>query len=499
MHTQPRNNGTTDATRSNSGRYLTAFMSLQRFLYPPEKDNGYPGYGQTFSERFPSIQPHSADNIYAGKAAMVIIALITGIATGTAASLLKLCIASISRWLTALFDPGSMNLGLILLPLAGILLTGIYQRYVLHREIYHGVDRLSNDFRHNRCYLPVALTYSPLVAASVTLGFGGSAGSEGPIAYSGAAMGSNIASWFRLSPRDVRVMTAIGAGAGIAGIFKAPLGGALFTIEVLGISMSAISVISLIAACVISAITAYVLSGCTPDIPFHITAEISYGIFPPVLLFGIICGIYSAYYSKIMVTLKRFFSRIRNPWIKNSIAGLIIGILIFLFPPLYGEGYGFVAQLLDGDYTALTDGGVLSATFLSSTASVPALLMLAALGMLACKAVATSSTNSGGGVAGDFAPTIMIGGVAGFLFAYAAGAIFGITLPVRAYVFMGMAGVLSGAIRAPLMAMFLITEMATSGYGQFMPVAVVATVSYLVVCLIRLIGRKTRQGSISGG
>lgn len=480
------------------------FLPLQHFLYPPERDLGEPGYGMDFQQRYPSFSNGSLRKIKRQReenAALMLVALITGIATGAAASLLKFSIASLSQGLTSFFDAGNLNWWLIFLPLCGILLTGIYQRYVIHREIYHGVGRLSYDFSHNRCYLPVSLTYSPLIAATVTLGFGGSAGSEGPIAYSGAALGSNISSFLRMSPRTVRAMTAIGAGAGIAGIFKAPAGGALFTIEVLGIGMSAVSVAALVVACVASALTAYLMSGCSPDIPFHHASAISLDFFPMILLFGVLCGLYSTYYSKIMEMMRSYFRSIVNPWIRNSIAGLTCGLLVFLFPPLYGEGYGIVAKLLDGEYGELASGGVTALLPSIACEGANAVILLAAAGILAVKSFATTSANSGGGVAGDFAPTIMAGSVFGLLYAGLVNNLGGITLPIPDYVFMGMAGILAGAIRAPLMAMFLITEMATMGYGQFMPVAIVATVSYLTVCLFNFVSNRIlpRRKNLPGG
>lgn len=425
---------------------------------------------------------------------LMLVALLTGIAAGCAASLLKFLIATLGRWLTSFFSGGSLNWWLVLLPPAGLLLTVAYQRLVLHRYIFHGEDRLRGAFASRRTYLPSYLTYSPIIASTLTLGFGGSAGSEGPIAYSGGAIGSNAGAMFRLDPKSVRLLTAIGAGAGIAGIFKAPIGGALFTVEVLGVAMTTISVIALVVACVASSLTAYLLSGCTPDIAFHHAAQISLDHLPLILLFGVFCGLYSAYYAGTMKRVGGWLSRIGNPWLKASVAGLTTGVLVFLFPPLYGEGYGLVGQLLDGGWDDLVSGGVAL-----SVSGHAAMLLIAAGGMMLAKCVATSSTNNGGGVAGDFAPTIMAGSVVGFFYAYLLDHGLGLSLPVADYVFMGMAGILSGAVRAPLMAMFLVTEMATIGYGQFLPVALVATLSYLTVCTVRFIGRKRSQGSPHGG
>lgn len=482
-------------THATGGRQIARFLG--EFLYPPVKRTDIVGYGQSLTQRHPDITRKEIRELAArdiGPATLMAVALLTGIVAGVAASLLKLGISFLSRSLTGLFRADGLNWWLILMPAAGLILVGIFQRYIIHRLISHGDDRLRHDFATNRCYLPLSLTYNPIIACTVTLGFGGSAGSEGPIAYSGAAIGSNIGALFRISPGKVRMLTAIGAGAGIAGIFKAPIGGVLFTIEVLGIELTTVAVAALVVSCVAASLTAYLLSGCTPDIPFHHAAQISLDNFPLILLFGIVCGLYSSYYAGSMGILSRYLGKLRNPWVKNIIAGLSIGLMTFCFPPLYGEGYGVVAHLLDGNWSDLASGGLFHGIGNHSM-----LLLAVAFGTIAAKSFATAATNDGGGVAGDFAPTIMAGSVVGFFYAYLLESLCGITLPVSDYVFMGMAGILAGAVRAPLMAMFLVTEMATMGYGQFMPVAIVATLSYLTVCLVKFIGRKRSPDSRHGG
>lgn len=478
--------------RIGGGKRNALMRFLREFLYFPQERPQITSYAQNLKERYPGITPAEVKQICSrdiNPAALMFAALLTGIVSGTAATLLKLGISGLSRLLTGLFRGDSVNWWFILLPVAGLLLCGIFQRYVLHRDISHGDDRLRHAFAMKKCYMPVSLTYNPLIACILTLGFGGSAGSEGPIAYSSAAIGSNLGAFFKISPNKVRILTAIGAGAGIAGIFKAPIGGVMFTIEVLGIGMNTLAVAALVVACVASSITAYLLSGCTPDISFHHASQISLDNFPLILLFGIVCGLYSCYYSGSMTLVGKYLGKLRNPWIKNTLAGLSIGLMIFCFPTLYGEGYGAIAQLLDGHWSELYTGGVFH-----GIGGGAIMLLAVALGTMAVKGLATAATNDGGGVAGDFAPTIMIGSVVGFFYAYCLETLCGVHLPVADYVFLGMSGILAGAVKAPLMAMFLITEMATMGYEQFMPVAIVATLSYLTVCLVNFIGRNLRRG-----
>lgn len=497
MRDEPRNRQADDRSSRElkGGKGIARF--LQEFLYPPVKRDDVTGYGQTITQRHPSItseEIQALDTRDPGPATMMAVALLTGVLAGVAASLLKWGIATFSRFVTGCFNPDSLNWWLILLPVAGLILVGIYQRYVIHQQISHGDDRLRQDFLRDRCYLPLSITYNPILACILTLGFGGSAGSEGPVAYSGAAIGSNIGSLFRISPQKVRMLTAIGAGAGIAGIFKAPVGGVLFSIEVIGIELTTSAVAALFVASIASTTTAYLLSGGTADIPFNDATPLSFDYFPLLLLFGVICGLYSSYYASTMEAVAGWLGRIHNPWLKNIVAGLSVGCLVFLFPQLYGEGYGIGANLLGEDWDKLLAGGILSGFH-----PTPAVLLIGAFGIMAVKSFATAATNDGGGVAGDFAPTIMIGSVIGFFYAYLLDSYCDVTLDVPDYVFMGMAGILAGAVRAPLMAMFLVTEMATIGYGQFMPVAIVASISYLTVCTVKFIGRKRSQDSPPDG
>lgn len=475
----------------DSGVGCIAALLRRAILKPVGQETIYPGYGQSFAERYPELDSSRGHNGFTrgGAALLFIAAFVAGLLTGSAAAMLKYAIAFVSRWVTRGFDVGHCNYWLILLPVAGICLAVAYQRYCVGYPIFHGEFRMRTDFRNRRCYLPVKLMYSPLIASTVTLGFGGSAGSEGPIAYSGAAIGSNVGAFFRLNPSMVRMMMAIGAGAGIAGIFKAPVGGMLFTLEVIGITMSTVSVIALVICCVVSSLTAYVLSGLTPDISFPHPQTVATEYYPIVLLFGVFCGLYSLYYTGMMGYVKSMLAKIHNRWMLAVAGGLVTGLLLFLFPPLYGEGYGLVSNLLDGGYNQLVSGGIAA-----KEVATPLLLLLLSAGLILAKPLANSATNNSGGVAGDFAPTIMAGSVTGFFFVWLFDRCLGLGLPVSSFVFMGMAGVLSGSCRAPLMAMFLVTEMATMGYGEFMPVAIVATISYITVCLVRFIFRKSRRG-----
>lgn len=406
---------------------------------------------------------------------LVAMALVTGLITGVAAYLLKRLVAYISSGLVMNLDPCGANWVFLIFPVGGILLTGIYQRYVLRQKIYHGVSQLGMAIAERRYRLPGYLTYAPIVASSLTLGFGGSAGAEGPIAYAGAAIGSNVARSLGVRPDLMRFMLACGASAGIAAIFKAPVGGAFFSLEVLSVSLSVMAVLAVFIASLTAWFTAYALSGCTTDVAFEQYTAVTPGIWPYILLLGMFCGIYSFYYSRVMHHMVKFYFRMENPWMKNLLSGAVVAVCVFLFPALWGEGYGFIAKVLAGHGEAIT-----SYSLWASRLPSPTLLILMAAGMLLVKPLATSSTNSGGGVAGDFAPTIFAGCIAGYSFALTANTFLGLNLPVVDFAFFGMAAVMAGAIQAPLMAIFLVVEM-VSHYSLLLPVTVAATISYVIV------------------
>lgn len=409
------------------------------------------------------------------KTFVVFLALLVGTLGGFAALLLKELIHLISHGLTSGMSATSGNILFIIYPAVGVLITLLFVRYLVRDNISHGVTRVLYAISQNKSRLKRHNMFTSLCASSVTIGFGGSVGAEGPIVMSGAAIGSTIGQIFRMSPRVLMIMVGCGAAAGIAGIFKAPIAGMLFTLEVLMIDLTTVSVMPLLISSITGAVIAYTFSGYEAEFYFVQTEPFMTGRIPYVVLLGIFCGLVSLYFTRVMNMMENLFRRVKAVWQRYLIGAIILSGLVFLFPPLYGEGYSSIVALLSGNTEAILDGSV----FYSARGS--ALFIMAFLLVLTVtKAFATSATNGAGGVGGTFAPSLFVGCMAGFFFAYTLNDIFGLTLSVKNFALMGMAGVMAGVMHAPLMAIFLTAEL-TGGYTLFLPLLIVSALSYFTI------------------
>lgn len=404
---------------------------------------------------------------------VIILALVVGLICGFAAMILKTLIHSISDMLTSHLHVSGANYMYLLFPVLGILLAGIYVRYVIKDNISHGVTRVLYSISQNKSRLKIHNIYSSIVASSVTIGFGGSVGAEGPIVYTGAAIGSNLGQMFRLSPRILMIMVGCGAAAGIAGVFKAPIAGMMFAIEVLMLDLTTVSVMPLMIASITSATVAYVFTGTGVEFFFVQSEDFVTNRIPFVVFLGVFCGFVSLYFTRTMNMMENVFRRIANPWKKAALGGVILSGLIFLFPPLYGEGYSAITDLLNGDTSSIVSG-----SFFYADGNQVWIILLFIAAIILFKAFATSATNGGGGVGGTFAPSLYVGCMAGFFFAYLLNNLgFGLDLSIKNFALMGMAGVMSAVMHAPLMAIFLTAEL-TGGYELFLPLLIVSTISY---------------------
>ena len=405
---------------------------------------------------------------------VIILALLTGIISGLAAVLLKRLIESISEMITSQLSISEGNFLYLITPVIGILIVGIYVRYVVKDNISHGVTQVLYAISQKKSRLKIHNMYTSVVASSITIGFGGSVGAEGPIVYTGAAIGSNLGSMLRLSPKTLMVLVGCGAAAGIAGIFKAPIAGVLFTVEVLMLDLTAASVMPLMVAAVAGATVSYVYTGYNLEFFFSQSEPFYASGIPYVIMLGLFCGFVSLYFTGAMGVMEKMFGKLKNPWIKFAIGSVILSTLIYLLPPLYGEGYGPINLLLNGNVSEIFD----NSAFYEHRNDVVYICVFIGMIIIA-KVFATSATNGGGGVGGTFAPSLYVGCMAGFFFAYTMNAlgIIDIPLSTKNFALAGMAGVMSGVMHAPLMAIFLTAEM-TGGYELFLPLLIVSAISY---------------------
>ena len=410
------------------------------------------------------------------KSFLLILALFVGVCCGFAAQLLKYMIHMIAGLLTAHMNTTTANWLYLVYPVVGILIVTILLRYVVKENISHGVTKVLYAISRRKSRLKKRNMYASLLASSITIGFGGSVGAEGPIVFTGAAIGSNVGQAFRMSPRILMILVGCGAAAGIAGIFRAPIAGMLFTLEVLMIDLSGMTVMPLLLSSVAGAVVAYVLEGYNAEVFFVQSESFVTNRIPFTILLGVVCGLMSYYFTKVMFMMESMFSKLRHTGLKILVGGVIMAGLIFLFPPLYGEGYEAINNLLLGDVSNIVDG-----TFFYVDRDNVWFLILFIGAIALTKAFATSATNGAGGVGGTFAPSLFVGALTGFLFAYIVNNLdLGFQLSQKNFALMGMAGVMSGVMHAPLMAIFLTAEM-TGGYDLFLPLLIVSALAYITI------------------
>lgn len=410
------------------------------------------------------------------RAFLNILALVIGVCCGFAAQLLKFLIHTISSLLNANRSITTVDYLYLIYPLIGILLTVLFVRYVVKDDISHGVTKVLFAISRRKSRIKKRNTYASLVASSITIGFGGSVGAEGPIVMTGAAIGSNVGQAFRLGPKLLMILVGCGAAAGIAGIFRAPIAGMLFTLEVLMIDFTGLTVMPLLISSISGATVAYLFEGYSSEFFFSQSEPFLTSKIPFTILLGVFCGFVSLYFTKMMNLMETFFGRIKSKAVKITTGGLLMAALIFFFPPLYGEGYDSITNLLDGNPESILDGTF----FYFDRANVWVIASFIAI-LVLTKAFATSATNGAGGVGGTFAPSLFVGALAGFLFAFVLNNLdWGVTLSNKNFALMGMAGVMAGVMHAPLMGIFLTAEM-TGGYNLFLPLLIVSTLSYMTI------------------
>ena len=418
---------------------------------------------------------HVSDRMF-----VLILAFFVGLFSAVAAFVLHWLINQIVSLLTSSFDASSSNWLYLVYPVVGIYITSLFVRYVVKDNISHGITRILYAISQNRSRLKSHNTWSSVIASAITIGFGGSVGAEAPIVLTGSAIGSNLGKLFKMDSRTLMLLVGCGAAGAIAGIFKAPIAGLVFTIEVLMIDLTMASLMPILVSCVTATCFTYIFRGDAALFTFHLDNPWSVERVPACIGLGVFCGLVSLYFIRTMGFCEDIFARFKDkPYVKLVIGGLLLSMLIYLFPSLYGEGYGPINLLLNGSSDADWERILNNSLF---SGQVEMLIPYIAL-VLLTKVFATSATNGGGGCGGTFAPSLFIGCFSGFLFSrlwniYEVG----VNVPEKNFALMGMAGVMSGVMHAPLTGIFLIAEL-TGGYNLFLPLMIVSISSYLTIII----------------
>lgn len=409
---------------------------------------------------------------------MMILSLFVGICCGFAAVLLKTAIEFIHHSITSWFDGVAYSALYLIYPGIGMLLAMLFVRYVVKDNIGHGVTKVLLAVSKNESKIRPHNMWSSMLASSVTIGFGGSVGAEAPIVYTGAAIGSNVARYMNLSYKNMTILLGCGAAGAVAGIFKAPLAGVLFTLEILLFNISMSSILPLLLSTISATVVSYIFFGDQPAFECTISEFTMHNI-PFYIILGLFSAACSVYFTRTTLWLEDKIRSIKGPFVRWAVSAFGLGLLIFLFPPLYGEGYEHLHTLLNGGMIDF-DGQTVLAFFMHSEWSIPVFFLL----ILILKVFSMSFTNAGGGVGGTFGPTLFIGAIAGFFLSRTINLIGGGgVVPEQNFVLVGMAGLMAGVMQAPMTAIFLIADM-TGGYELLIPLILTSTVSYAVTRMV---------------
>lgn len=408
----------------------------------------------------------------------LILAFVIGFFASVAGYVLHSMIKEIQHLLTAGFDRTTFNWLYLLFPIMGIYLTSLFIKYVVKDNISHGITRVLYAISTKQSRLKGHNCWSSVVASSITIGFGGSVGAEAPIVLTGSAIGSNLAKLFKMDARTAMLLVGCGATAAISGIFKAPIAGLVFTLEVLMLDLTMASLLPILIASVTATCFSYIFVGSESLFSYHMDSAWDIQRVPPYIILGVFCGIVGLYFMRTMTACENMFANMkRYPYLKLALGGLTLSVLIFFFPSLYGEGYNMVNIFLDGKTVADWEQVMNGSMFYGHSN-----LLVVYVGLVVfTKVFATSATNGAGGCGGTFAPALFIGGFSGFFFARIWNIYqLGVYAPEKNFALMGMAGVMAGVMQAPLTGIFLIAEL-TAGYQLFIPLMIVCICAYLTI------------------
>ena len=410
----------------------------------------------------------------------LLLSFFVGLFSAVAAFILHTLIHQVQQLLRSGFKMESSNWLYLIFPVVGIYLTYLFVKYVVKDNISHGITRVLYAISTKRSRLKQHNTWSSVVASAITIGFGGSVGAEAPIVLTGSAIGSNLGQLFKMDNKTLMLLVGCGASAAIAGIFKAPIAGLVFTLEVLMVDLTMASLLPILIASVTATCFSYLFTGSASLFDFHMDGSWELGRVPPTILLGIACGLLSLYFMRMMTWCENGFAKLsKHPYLKLVLGGILLSSLIFFFPALYGEGYDSLAIFINGK-TEADWNQLLNQSLFAGNGN---LLVLYVAFVILTKVFATSATNGAGGCGGTFAPSLFIGGFMGFFFSRLWNMHnIGLYIPEKNFTLLGMAGVMAGVMHAPLTGIFLIAEL-TGGYQLFLPLMIVSVVSYLTIYL----------------
>jgi len=406
---------------------------------------------------------------------VIFLSFIIGILSGLAGVLLKDLVYYTHYFMTNGFDFKAINYMYFAYPMFGIILTVLFLKYVVKDNIDHGVSKILYAISKNNGVIKTHNTYSSMIGSSLTVGFGGSVGLEAPIVLTGSAIGSSLGSLFRLHYKTIILLIGCGSAGAIAGIFKAPIAGVIFAIEVLMLDLTMVTLIPLLIAAVTGSTIAFFLMGKDVVFSFQVDTPFIFTEIPFFILLGIFSGFVSLYFTRATMLTERKFKQIKNPVLRIGMGGAIIGTLIFIFPSLFGEGYEALLDILNGN-----GENIINQTIFSNLTGNNWLFLLVLLMIMFFKVIAMAVTTGSGGVGGVFAPTLFMGGVAGFFVARLINFASSFKLNESVFSLVGMAGVMAAVMHAPLTAIFLIAEI-TGGYELFPQLIITATMAYLTI------------------
>ncbi len=408
---------------------------------------------------------------------VLFISLLVGIFTALAGLLLKWLIEQIEVLLTHEFAATSSNWLYLVYPVVGVWLTMLFIRYIVRDDIGHGVTKILFAIARKQSRIKPHNTWTSIVASAITIGFGGSVGAEAPIVLTGSAIGSSLGKVCRLSNKYMMLLVGCGAAGAVAGIFKAPIAGLVFVLEVLMIDLTMTSLLPLLVTSVTAAGLTFAVSGTNPIFEFHLQDAFTVDRIPAYIALGIVCGLVALYFTRTMSFLENIFRKIQGCYRRFLLGAVMLSLLIYLFPSLYGEGYDLITLLLNGNGQADWDTAMDRSLFYGSNYLLVYLFLIVIF-----KVFASTATNGGGGCGGIFAPSLFLGCVCGFIFCrlWNTYDVLGFDIPERNFAMLGMCGLMSGVMHAPLTGIFLIAEL-TGGYALFMPLMIVSVGSYLTI------------------